>query len=124
MSGKVTFSDNREPLTIGMVFFETDTLQARGKLEADGTYRLGTLGLHDGLPPGTYRVFVAGAITGNPIPSRNPERPNPPLSLIDSKFETGATSGLTATVDRKNRVFNFSVDPNLQTRKILVNQQR
>ena len=114
--GKVTFSDNQEPVTVGMVFFENDQMQARGKINEDGTYRLGTLTETDGIPPGTYRVFVGGALVADPAASPNPDRPSPPLSLIDSKFETGATSGLTFTVDRANKKFDFSVAPNLATR--------
>lgn len=64
--GKVTFEEDGSPLTRGVVVFSTDTFQAEGGIKADGTYRLGSLKINDGLPPGTYKVFLsnAGALIG------------------------------------------------------------
>ena len=111
--GKVTFSDDQSPLTVGMVFFDTDSYQARGLLAPDGTYELGSTGLKDGLPPGEYRVYVSGASISDPnVP---PEANAPPLPLIDPKYESGLTSGLSVKVDRSTRTFDFSVDRNQAT---------
>ena len=122
MSGKVTFSDDQSPLTCGTVFFETDTFQARGEIKPDGTYTIGTHSEKDGLPPGTYRVFVVGATVQDPSVQPGPNRPPIILPLIDPKFETGRTSGLTVNVGPSTKRFDFSVDPNTTTKTKLEKQ--
>jgi len=61
MSGRVTYSDTGEPLELGTVSFTNGTIQARGVLDKDGKYVIGMLSAGDGLPPGTYNVYVANA---------------------------------------------------------------
>ena len=107
VKGKVTFSDDQSPLTDGMVCFETDAFQARGQLQKDGTYRLGSLKEADGVPPGTYRVFIMGAVVEDPTAKGLNA---PPLPLITEKFETGSNSGITVEINAKTRKFDFSVD--------------
>lgn len=116
MSGKVTFSDDQSPLTTGTVFFETDLFQARGDIKPDGTYTIGSLHEADGLPPDTYRVYVVGATVHNPSVQPGPNTPPVMLPLIESKFETGLTSGLTVNVDASTKNFDFSVDRNQKTK--------
>ncbi|MDR0608717.1 MAG: hypothetical protein LBG58_01235 [Planctomycetaceae bacterium] len=89
LSGRVSFPDG-SPLTVGEVYFETDTFLAHGSIGKDGRYVLGSLGEKDGLPPGTYRVSIVGAMEGE---SRETAR-----YLIDEKYKDGRTSGLTCTV--------------------------
>ena len=62
MGGKVTFSDNQSPLTVGQVSFRSDTVNAFGCLTSDGTYILGTNKEMDGIPKGTYRVTIEHAV--------------------------------------------------------------
>lgn len=62
MGGKVTFSDNQSPLTVGQVSFRSDTVHAFGCLQPDGTYILGTNKEMDGIPKGTYRVTIDHAV--------------------------------------------------------------
>ncbi|GHT25970.1 hypothetical protein FACS18942_02370 [Planctomycetales bacterium] len=112
VSGKITFSDDNTPLTIGMVFFESDTFQSRGILDSEGRYQLGSLKLTDGLPPGHYRVYINGAVADDP---HRPPGGAPPLPLLETKYESGASSGLTADVDSSKRKFDFSVNRNLKT---------
>ena len=102
--GKITFSDDQSPLTVGQVRFQTDTLQARGILKPDGTYALGTLSEKDGVPKGTYTVaivdaheLIAPASTGG-LPAMPVIRP-----LIAPFKET-------VVVDGKQKVFDFVVD--------------
>ncbi|HBT78592.1 MAG TPA: hypothetical protein DEB39_17100 [Planctomycetaceae bacterium] len=59
LGGLVTFEDGT-PVPFGKVVFATDTFQAEGELQKDGSYRLGSLNENDGLPPGTYKVFLLG----------------------------------------------------------------
>ena len=57
LGGKVTFPDG-EPLTSGMIIFSNDDFLARAEIRSDGTYDVGSLAQKDGLPPGTYRVYI------------------------------------------------------------------
>jgi len=116
VSGRVTFSDDNTPLTVGMVFFETDTFQSRGILDSEGRYQLGSVKAADGLPAGQYRVYINGAVIDDP---RSQPGTAPALPLLDLKYESGTTSELTADVDRSNRKFDFSVDRNPQTAQLL-----
>lgn len=59
LGGRVTFEDGT-PLTFGKVTFATETFQAEGVIQQNGEYRLGSLHEHDGIPPGTYKVFLLG----------------------------------------------------------------
>ena len=106
LGGKVVYSDDDSPLTVGEVCLETENFTARGALGSDGTYTIGSLKDTDGLPPGTYLVSIFGATRtemgadGMPIS----------IPLIDRKFFRGATSGLTVEAKAGNRRFDFKVD--------------
>lgn len=107
LGGKVTYSDDGSPLGVGTVCFETDSYLARGTLKADGTYVTGSLSEKDGIPPGTYRVYVAGAMREIGV-----DKSGMPLNepLIDEKFASGASSGLVMTVDASTKKYDFQVD--------------
>lgn len=105
LRGRITFSDDQTPLTRGMVFFENDLMQARGRIGPDGRYRVGTFKDDDGLPPGPYRIYICGAFADEP-----PGSPRPPRSLIDAKYEDSRTSNLTVVVDGKTKRFDIQVD--------------
>jgi hypothetical protein len=67
------------------------TVMARGTLQPDGTFRLGTNRPGDGAPPGKYRVLVVPrGLTEAEAAKRPP--------IIDRKFEKFETSGLTLEV--------------------------
>lgn len=105
LTGKVTFSDDGTPLTQGTVFFENDHFVAKGNIKTDGTYVVGSHSQKDGLPPGTYQVYVGGT-TVDGFDARG----NRTITYtIDPKFESSSQSGLAVTVD-KNTVYDFSVD--------------
>ncbi|MDR1924805.1 MAG: hypothetical protein LBQ66_10565 [Planctomycetaceae bacterium] len=107
LSGKVTFTDGT-PLSIGEIYFETDTFLARATIKPDGTFTVGSLKESDGLPTGTYRVSIVGAFrkldgmdeTGMPLQEL----------LIDEKYTSGTTSNLTCTVPAENGKFNITVE--------------
>ncbi|MGL6194173.1 MAG: hypothetical protein ACRC2T_05060 [Thermoguttaceae bacterium] len=105
MSGKVLFSDNDEPLTVGTVCFDNGKIQARGGIKPDGTYILGTDSEKDGIPRGSYKVCVMGAMEPSqqgPMSGYTP--------VISQKYTDLATSGLTVEVDGKTKTFDFKVD--------------
>ena len=104
--GKVTFSDDDSPLTTGTVCFESSTFLGRGELDKNGKYDLGSLSAKDGIPKGTYRVYITGAAQGG-----TDEKGTPILvPLIDPKFVAGNTSGLTVTIDGSSKSFDITVD--------------
>jgi len=116
LTGKVTFSDDGSPLTVGAVCFENDTVRARGILTEDGTYRVGTKSKTDGIPAGTYKVSIMGAIKsigrteirgpgGQTAAGMGQVEP-----LIDPKYTGANTSGLTVTVDRTKATYDIQVD--------------
>ena len=122
--GRVTFSDDDSPLTTGMVCFESDTFLARGPLNQDGYYDLGSLALNDGIPKGEYRVYISGAVSVEDAPVEQVSEQAPHLMrsaagtmagqiftpLTDPKFTEGKTSGLTVTIDGSSKKFDFKVD--------------
>jgi len=115
LGGKVTFSDDGSPVPTGNVQFETDKFFAQGEIKSDGTYVVGTDKLTDGIPKGTYRVVVfAEETTTVETPAQRqgdlPTSTTRRKPLIDSKYNSGSTSGLTFTVDGKTKKFDFQVD--------------
>src|SRR5262245_29778994 len=81
--GRVLFDDGT-PLEEGMVVCEMKAgdkpVMARGAIQRDGTFQLGTVKPGDGAPAGTYRVLVT------PRSRTEAERRTTP-PLIDPKFE-------------------------------------
>ncbi len=110
--GKVTFPDGSAPPKGGRVVFATNDFLARAPIQADGTYRLASLGERDGLPPGTYQVAVQNIAIDRPgfklpapkqgVNSINapPQGLIPQVSLIDKKYQKADTSGLVCEVKR------------------------
>ncbi|MGL6194588.1 MAG: hypothetical protein ACRC2T_07160 [Thermoguttaceae bacterium] len=61
LKGKVVYSDDGSPLPAGIVCFKTDTFLARGQIGEDGTFTVGSKSENDGLPSGTYEVYITNA---------------------------------------------------------------
>lgn len=104
--GQVTYSDDGSPLTMGTVCFESSTFLARGELDSNGRYDLGSLSAKDGIPQGTYRVYITGAAKGG----MNEKGVLVLVPLIDPKYVAGNTSGLSVTIDGKSRSFDIQVN--------------
>ncbi len=114
VSGTVTFSDDGSPLTAGTVCFESEAGYGRGTLDAQGKYVLGFDKPGSGVPKGTYKVYVADAMiqdgtTATKDSTGTSARPKYKY-LIDKKFHTGNSSGLTFTADGSQKTFDFKVD--------------
>jgi len=106
VTGKVTFDDGT-PVTSGTVIAESregDTgVSARGTIQPDGTYALGTTKPGNGVPAGHYRVLV--------IP---PDLTDKQLqagegSAIASKWTTFETSKLELDVKKGDNELNITV---------------
>lgn len=107
MSGRVTYSDNGEPVPRGTVVFANATQQARGDLDENGRYVLGFVKENDGLPKGTYQVYIAGT-TYYEGTEEDPYQKQ--FVLVAPKFTDPATSGLTIVVDGSTKKFDIVVE--------------
>ena len=124
VSGKVVFSDGT-PLTYGTVNFTNNEVVCKGQIEKDGTFKMRTFKPGDGVPAGTYKVFItdtlqfgdaaATATTGN-AEDKNAEKveysiigkstntvPNeysvPELSPFEPVTVKGTIKNLTLTIE-------------------------
>jgi hypothetical protein len=88
MSGRVVYEDDGSPLNTGTVLLCTPAMQARGHLDKDGYFDVGTLGDKDGLPPGFYEVGIVGAVD------------NEDRALLTDKWYSPKTSGVTVQVEK------------------------
>ena len=98
LKGKVTFSDDGSPLDAGMILFENGPTVSRGTINKDGTFTMGSEKQTDGLPPGTYSVYFANAVK-----AEGDMRAPRMVYLLDPKYNSAATSGITVTVDRSTK---------------------
>jgi hypothetical protein len=100
--GKVTYRDGT-PVTKGIVVFEQidakPAVTARGDIQADGTYLLGTMKPGDGAPAGKYRVLVTPRL----------ENPDEPEATFDLRFANFGTSGLEFEVKSANNDYPITV---------------
>jgi hypothetical protein len=115
LSGKVVFSDDGSPVTFGTVCFATPTFQAKGEIRKDGTFTMGSWGASDGLPPGTYQVYILGLtedLGGDLI-----------YSVLDPKWTSPSTTGLTVTVEKTTRNLEIKVDRNPETHEQFRNKK-
>ena len=108
VAGKVTFEDG-SPLTTGTVIFNAGTAESKAPIEKDGSYVAGTFKSNDGLPRGTYRVYISGAAVFPGISAMGTPL-GQVVELVDSKFTSPETSDLTCEV-KGNTVFNITVTP-------------
>jgi hypothetical protein len=111
LTGKITFADNGEPLTRGVIFFTAGTSMAHATIQPDGTFKAGSVSNTDGLVKGQYSVRIALADTSDPDFKHVPDSglPEHRLHLIDPKYEQAATSGLVVDV-KGSTVYDFTVD--------------
>lgn len=105
ISGKVVFSDDKTPLTHGEVIFYGDKNIARGKIQSDGRYVMGSEKIKDGLPKGEYRIAIKGTQINTNFGKGLPIF----KSVIDAKYSNADTSGLTLNVTQ-SQSFDIEVD--------------
>ena len=104
LTGKVVFSNDGSPLSKGKVCLESSSLTASGELTSDGTF---TLKAKNGLPPGTYRVYITNAVE---VVGQNASGDNIGMPLIAQKYMSSRTSGLTVDIDESTTEFELKVD--------------
>jgi hypothetical protein len=108
VEGKVTFKNGNPYSGGGQVVFEpTDKdvkTSARGILQPNGSFRMGTFHDTDGVAEGRYRVAVVPA--WRHIPER--ARPDPPP--FDKRFSSQSASGLECVVKPGRNEFNITIE--------------
>ena len=105
--GKLVYADNEEPVTelAGFdVTFSSEKLgvSARGTIQPDGTFQLGTEKENDGAPPGAYVVTLTQ-------PIREPDRPYVGDPVVDRAYEDPEKSDLRAEVTSGKNDFVFKL---------------
>jgi hypothetical protein len=108
VQGKVTYKG--APVILGTITFLSDSGQpATGKIQPDGTYRLGTFAEGDGAVPGHHKVQVV-ANDGDPtkMPGSSPGY-KPPKDLVPKKYNEVGTSGLDTTVSKDKSTYDFDL---------------
>jgi hypothetical protein len=108
LKGKVTFADGR-PLRTGTVVFDNGVTTSRAQIQPDGTFIAGTMSERDGIPIGTYKVCIAGAVELLDNPDN--QFPPPSRTLVHTKFTDAETSGLSITIDKSPEPYNIIVEP-------------
>ena len=108
VQGAITYKDGTPMPGGGLITFTPVDpevkMSARGTINEDGIYKMGTFGDTDGVPEGTYRVAIV------PTPLRNPNRPPPGWPPLNKKYLNGSTSKLEYTVTRGRNEFNIEVE--------------
>lgn len=106
VGGKVVFSDDKTPLSQGVVMFYGDNAVYRGNIKQDGTYTIGTQKANDGLPPGDYTVVLRE--TAKQTSSGNDGLPTFE-AVTDPKYENVETTDLKISV-KGSQTFDIEVD--------------
>jgi hypothetical protein len=105
VSGTVTYKDGK-PVTAGLVIFEpvSQKISARGEIQADGSFQLGTHRDNDGALEGEYKVLIA--------PPPQPEEGKRRRSPIHPKYRNLESTPLrfTVTRDRDKNTFHIEVE--------------
>ncbi|WP_439623458.1 hypothetical protein [Gemmata sp.] len=99
VKGTVRFKDGT-PLTVGRVVVDSDDGKSGswGAIRPDGTFEMGTLAPNDGVPAGTYRVYLTNTTTPPPADLSAPFTPKP---LVNTRFNDKETSGVAFEVPRE-----------------------
>ncbi|MBQ9372246.1 MAG: hypothetical protein IJU03_08650 [Thermoguttaceae bacterium] len=103
VKGTVTFNDGT-PLDIGVVNFVNDTTLCKGAINEKGEYEMRTFKPGDGVPPGTYKVYITQTMkfgeSGREIKTGDVtvEALGISTNLISPKYSNPDASGLTITV--------------------------
>ena len=95
VGGKVAFPDG-SPLTCGQVTLNSSSFTASGQIAVDGTYTINTP-----VPAGTYQVSVRAMASAASDPNVDVENAPPVKSLVNPKYNSAETSGLTVEVKAK-----------------------
>ncbi len=116
VTGRVYFSDGTTPLTVGVVNFTDDKIICKGEINSEtGIFEMRTFKPGDGVPPGTYKVYITEATNfgmGKDVKSvgdASYQVVGAATSLISPKYNIPEQSGLTITVN-KSMKYDITLD--------------
>ena len=116
VTGKVTFTDG-SPLTQGTVNFTDDKILCKGSIQEDGTFEMRTLKPGDGVPPGTYKVYLTETMRfGEAIESTSLDTTavmHKTVNDVPPKYSNPEQSGLTIDV-KKSMKYDITIDPDAE----------
>jgi hypothetical protein len=105
VEGAIVYPDGEAVTGLAGASVEFDPIAgkegARGEVQPDGTFRLGTHKPGDGAAPGEYRVCIQP-----PLPAL--DRPAP--RVLDRRYENVATSGLRVTIKAETNHVRLEVE--------------
>ena len=107
LKGKVVFSDDQSPVPTGTVFFEKGGYLARAVIQPNGTFTVGSVKSKDGLPPGTYGVYITSA---HQVVGKCELGIDIYGTLIDEKYTKSSTSDISIDVTASTKYVEFIVD--------------
>lgn len=112
VSGRVTFADGT-PLRRGQIVFTDYYVMGRSDLDENGEYTLHTFRKDDGVPRGTYRVYITSAIRFETMDDEDVGalqigKLAKSHFLIDEQYMNPETSGWIVEVKKKSK-FDFVV---------------
>ena len=113
VKGTVKFPDGT-PLTKGTVVFESDKIRVSSQLNSKGEYSLSGSKPGDGVPPGTYKGWILGAIADPPPPPKSATGRGAPNMraipkrepLIADKYQEAATSGFQLEITKTGKIIH------------------
>lgn len=106
LTGTVTFSDDGTPVPMGVVSFLNAGKVANGPIR-DGSYVVGFEKEANGLPPGSYQVYVTAEKSTELEPGSGTFSYE---HLIDRKYGNPDTSNLSIEVNSSTKTFDIVVD--------------
>lgn len=114
VSGTIAFADG-QPVRFGTVQFLPDNPgpSARGLLDTNGRFELGTFTKDDGAIPGGHRVIITqhvSAPSGKVIKHSDAHAADDESSLVDIRYTQYEVSPLTATVEERDNQVKLRVE--------------
>ncbi len=113
VTGKVTFADG-SPLTAGTVNFLGGDVICKGDIDKEGNFEMRTLKPGDGVPPGSYQVYITGAFVfeqedAGQTGDIQVVRMSGSTNVLDPKYSDPEQSGLTIDV-KKSMKYDITLD--------------
>ena len=99
VTGKVTFEDG-SPVKFGQIEFQSSQhpITARGTIQRDGTFSLGTYTENDGAVAGEHSVVIIQFV----VDHMNVQVEHDHGDLVDRKYASFETTDLTAKIEASN----------------------
>lgn len=103
VSGKVLFTDG-SPVKVGTVELKSreHPIQARGKIDTDGTFQLTTYNENDGAVAGVHDCVIVQFVMAEDVTGHRPST----IGVVGRRYASYTTSGLTLEItgDGENEV--------------------